>query len=107
MNYLYGVVESYLEDVAKERGFAIKSGRYKGMVNVGKLSKASGISTSTLWYLLRRPEEFRNLSVVTLAKLCSVLDCQVGDLLKYAPVPTRRALGIGKTDAFSSLEGYE
>lgn len=100
-NY-YGSIESRLEQVAIERGFVTRN----GTVNINTLADASGVSTSTLWYLLKDKTKFRAFNLVTLTKLCSTLKVQPGDLLVHNPSGTSNGLGYS-SDAFTKLRGTQ
>jgi DNA-binding Xre family transcriptional regulator len=106
----YGRIVSKVAEIAAKRGYAITNGPHRGKINIQKLNRISGISTASLWYLLRRPETFLSLDVHTLAKLCFALDCQPGDLLRYERVPGplkegHVALGSADDDDIDSLPG--
>ena len=90
-----GVIRSRVEEVAAANGFRIQAGRWKGLINIESLSKKSGISSSTLYYLLRRPGQFHAISLVTLSKLCHAFGCDVGDLLVHEYVTRRNTLSYG------------
>jgi DNA-binding Xre family transcriptional regulator len=96
----YGSIEHNLERLALERGFVTRN----GTVNLNTLSAKSGISTSTLWYLLKDKTRFRAVNMVTLAKLCWTLGVQPGDLFTYVPGGTTSGLGYS-SDAFTRLLG--
>lgn len=98
----YGSIESRLEEVAIARGYVTRN----GTVNINKLSDASGVSTSTLWYLLRDKEKFRAFNLVTLSKLCQTLHVQPGDLLTHVPGGSANGLGYS-TDVFARLRGTQ
>jgi DNA-binding Xre family transcriptional regulator len=96
----YGSIQQHVEELAIKRGFVTRNGR----VSFPKLSQASGVSTATLWYLLRDKKHFRAMNMVTLAKLCYALGCQPGDILTYHPGGTAAGLGYSE-EAFSHLMG--
>lgn len=96
----YGSIQQHVEDLAIKRGFVTRTGR----VSFPALSKASGVSTATLWYMLRDKKHFRAMNLVTLAKLCYALECQPGDILSYAPGGNAAGLGFS-ADAFANLMG--
>lgn len=96
----YGSIESRVEQVAIERGFVTRN----GTVNIDKLAKESGVSTSTLWYLFKDKTRFRAFNLVTLAKLCAALSAQPGDLLVFVPGGSTRGLGHSDS-AFANLMG--
>lgn len=98
----YGSIESRIEAVAIEKGFVTRN----GTVSIEKLSAASGVSRSTLWYLLKDKEHFRAFNLVTMAKLCAALESQPGDLLRFVPGGSERGLGYSTT-AFSNLLGTQ
>lgn len=97
----YGSISSRVEAVAVERGYSTRTGR----VNYRKLAADSGISTSTLWYMIGDKSRFRAFNLVTLAKLCRVLGTQPGDLLDYVPGGAAASLGVS-SDAFANLQGF-
>jgi DNA-binding Xre family transcriptional regulator len=96
----YGSIEQHVERVAIEKGFTTRTGN----VSINKLSAHSGVSTATLWYLLRDKKHFRSMNLVTLAKLCHALGVQPGDLMTYVPGGSARGLGYS-SDAFAGLMG--
>ncbi len=98
----YGSIESNLERLAIERGFVTRN----GTVNIEKLSRASDVSTATLWYLLKDKTHFRAFNLVTMAKLCNVLNVQPGDLLTFVPGGSRAGLGYSDS-AFVNLIGTQ
>lgn len=98
----YGSIETNLERIALERGFRTRTGR----INIEKLSEASGVSTSTLHYLIKDKEHFRCMNLVTLAKLCAALGVQPGDLLTFVPGGSAAGLGYS-TSAFDNLIGTQ
>lgn len=100
MALTFGSIVSKVEERAKEQGFVNKSGG----VALSRLARESGISTATLHFLFNRPETFRQLNLITLAKLCRTLRCQPGDLFQYVPGLSSAALGID-TSFFSNLQG--
>lgn len=98
----YGSIIDNVEKVAIERGFVTRN----GTVNINTLSAVSGVSTSTLWYLLKDKRRFRSFNLVTLAKLCFALRAQPGDLLAHVPGGSDRGLGYS-SDAFVGLLGTQ
>jgi DNA-binding Xre family transcriptional regulator len=98
----YGSIESKLEEVAISRGFITRN----GTVNINKLSDASGVSTSTLWYLLKGKDKFRAFNLVTLSKLCQTLHVQPGDLLTHVPSGSANGLGYSQ-EVFGKLRGTQ
>lgn len=50
-------------------------------LNMQKLHKITGLSTSTIFKLYH--DHSVNISFNTMAKLCSALDCTVGQLFEY------------------------
>lgn len=96
----YGSIEQNVERIAIAKGFVTRN----GTVNINKLAEKSGVSTSTLWYLLKDKRRFRAFNLVTLAKLCWALGVTPGDLLEYIPGGSARGLGYS-SDAFSGLMG--
>jgi putative transcriptional regulator len=53
----------------------------KKLINISTVSKATGISRSTLTSLYYRRS--KGISFDVLGKLCEYLDCEVNDLFKY------------------------
>jgi DNA-binding Xre family transcriptional regulator len=98
----YGSIESRLEQLAISRGFVTRN----GTVNINKLADASGVSTSTLWYLLRGKEKFRAFNLVTLSKLCQTLRAQPGDILVHVPGGSQDGLGYS-AEMFLRLRGTQ
>jgi DNA-binding Xre family transcriptional regulator len=98
----YGSITSNVEQIAIDKGFVTRH----GTVNLNMLADHSGISTSTLWYLLRDKKHFRALNLVTLAKLCFTLGVQPGDLFSYVPGGASNGLGYS-SDAFTRLMGTQ
>jgi DNA-binding Xre family transcriptional regulator len=96
----YGSIQQHVEELAIKRGFVTRNGR----VSFPKLSQASGVSTATLWYLLRDKKHFRAMNMVTLAKLCYALNATPGDILSYHPGGTGGGLGYSE-EAFAHLMG--
>lgn len=96
----YGSISQHVEELAIKRGFVTRTGR----VSFPKLSQASGVSTATLWYLLRDKKRFRAMNMVTLAKLCYALGATPGDLLSYNPGGDGAGLGYS-SEAFAHLIG--
>lgn len=96
----YGSIHQHVEDLAIKRGFTTRTGR----LNFKKLSEISGVSTATLWYMLRDKKHFRAINLVTLAKLCHALGAQPGDLLSFTPGGIAAGLGYSE-DAFKGLMG--
>lgn len=96
----YGSIQQHVEELAIKRGFTTRTGR----VSFPKLSEASGVSTATLWYLIRDKKHFRSMNLVTLAKLCYALGAQPGDLLTYHPGGSAAGLGYS-SEAFAGLMG--
>lgn len=80
-----GRIDLRVTEVARERGIVLKAGAHKGKVNLSAISQATGISYTTLWDILRRPEDVRGISFDTLVALCVFLKCEPGDLLKVVP----------------------
>lgn len=98
----YGSIESKLEEVAISRGYITRN----GTVNINTLSDASGVSTSTLWYLLKGKDKFRAFNLVTLSKLCHTLGVQPGDLLTHVPSGSANGLGYSQ-EVFARLRGTQ
>lgn len=98
----YGSIEQTIEELAIARGYVTRN----GTVNLNTLAKASGVSTSTLWYLFRDKRAFRSMNLVTLSKLCHTLHAQPGDLLRYVPGGSGRGLGYS-SEAFAQLRGTQ
>lgn len=98
----YGSIEQTIEELAIARGFVTRN----GTVNLNTLSDASGISTSTLWYLFRNKRAFRSMNLVTLSKLCYTLNAQPGDLLRYVPGGSGKGLGYS-SETFTKLRGTQ
>jgi DNA-binding Xre family transcriptional regulator len=96
----YGSVIQHVEEVALARGFVTRN----GTVNINQLSEHSGVSTSTLWYLLRDKKHYRAINLVTLAKLCWALGVGVGELFEYVPGGVSNGLGYS-SEAFTRLRG--
>jgi DNA-binding Xre family transcriptional regulator len=105
----YGRIVSKLTEVACKKGLCIETGKHAGKANIQKLHRLSGISTATLWYLLRRPSTFIAMDFHTLAKLCFALDAQPGDLFKYERFPQPGGISIGeaKHPQLDDLPGVE
>jgi DNA-binding Xre family transcriptional regulator len=85
-----GVIHVDIPAYCKRTGrFLITSGPFahRGKVNVLALHHATGLAYSTLWPLVRKPDQKAILSD-TLARLCDALQCQPGDILKYEPFET-------------------
>lgn len=96
----YGSIEQHVEDLAIQRGFTTRTGR----LNFKRLAEVSGVSTATLWYMLRDKRHFRAINLVTLAKLCHALNAQPADLLTFHPNGTAGGLGYSD-EAFKNLLG--
>ena len=96
----YGSIRNNVQERALELGYRNASGG----VAVNRLSRESGLSTATLYFLLVKPEKFRSLDFVTLAKLCRVLKCQPGDLFEFVPGLTTDAMGLDAS-TFGALSG--
>ena len=52
-------------------------------INMRELHRITGLSTNTIFRLYH--DKTSNISFDTIAKLCEVLDCSVGDLFEYVP----------------------
>jgi DNA-binding Xre family transcriptional regulator len=100
MALVYGSITSQVAERAKALGYITP----RGTVATTRLSRASGISTGTLHYLFTRPDSFRSLNLITLAKLCKVLQAQPGELFAYVPGLSTSALGID-VSTFQNLSG--
>jgi DNA-binding Xre family transcriptional regulator len=100
MVLVYGSIISHVPEVALALGYRNK----KGNVATTRLARESGISTATLHFLINQPEAFRQLNLITLAKLCKALKCQPGDLFEYVPGLSTSALGID-VSTFDNLMG--
>lgn len=96
----YGSICSNVRAVTLDRGYRNASGG----IAINRLSRESGLSTATLYFLFNKPENFRSLDLVTLAKLCRVLKCQPGDLFTFVPGLTTDALGLNAA-SFAGLAG--
>jgi len=105
----YGRIVTNVTELANRRGLLIQKGPHAGKVNIQALHRLSGVSTATLWYLLRKPETFVALDFHTLAKLCFALDCQPGDLFRYERFPSADGVvvGAGKPQHLDDLPGVE
>jgi DNA-binding Xre family transcriptional regulator len=100
MALVHGSIISHVKEVAIERGFR----NARGAVHLTRLAREAAISTATLYYLFNHPEAFRQLNLITLAKLCAVLHCQPGDLFTHVPGLSTSALGID-VSSFANLSG--
>lgn len=98
----YGSITQNVERIAIEKGFVTRN----GTVNLNRLSDHSGISTSTLWYMMKGKHRFRAINLVTLSKLCWTLGVQPGDLLTYVPGGVSNGLGYS-SEAFTRLRGTQ
>lgn len=57
----------------------------KGEPNLVAISRGTGIPDKTLFYLLRRFGEKESLNLEVLARVCSFVGCQPGDILEFVP----------------------
>ena len=58
------------------------------------LSKQSGISHTTLWRL--KKGKALGINFATLEKICEILDCVPGDLLKFSKVEKKEIIKTSK-----------
>lgn len=96
----FGSIQCHVKEVALDRGFRNKAGG----VHINRLSREGHLSTNTLYFLLNKPQDYRAIDLVTLAKLCKVLRATPGELFTFVPGLTSDAMGLN-TDLFAGLEG--
>jgi putative transcriptional regulator len=83
-------IQFRLAEVARERGVVVKRGPHKGKVSLTKILNGTGAAYTTIFPLLRHPEQAKGISFDLLERLCRFLDCQPGDLIKYVPDPLQQ-----------------
>lgn len=96
----FGSIRCHVAAIALDRGFRNKSGG----VHINRLAREGHLSTNTLYFLLNKPEMYRAIDLVTLAKLCKVLKATPGELFSFVPGLTSDAMGID-VDIFAGLDG--
>lgn len=92
---LYGMIEIRLAELMVAKGIVTKRGPKitVGQANAGWLAKKAGLTMDTAWSLVKHPDKVRGVNLETVAKICTVLNCQPADWMIYVrPNPGTKAL---------------
>ena len=82
-----------LNELAEQKGFTLY-----------KLAQTTGVPYVTLWNISKK-ETQDSISLPVLSKLCTVLECQPGDLLSFEPDAEDKAiLSLMKSKAAKKAE---
>lgn len=101
-----GRIRLKLTDIMQAKGCVIQQGIGQGEVNVMRLARGTGLNYTTAKAIVRHPEEAKNISFETLARLCKFLGCQPGDLLEYVPAGVGPKAGISEAYKRDSISGW-
>ena len=71
-------------------------------MSVGELAERIGITPANLAVL--KNGRAKAVRFATLAALCEALDCQPGDLLRWAPDPEANEVSVGSTGRDSTVD---
>lgn len=77
-----------ITETARKRGILVDRGPHKGKVSLTKIQRGTGAAYTTLFPLLRHPDQAKGISFDLLERLCEYLNCQPGDLIEYVPDPS-------------------
>jgi putative transcriptional regulator len=96
-------------ETAYKKGVIVDRGPHKGKVSLTQLMQGTGAAYTTMFPMLRHPEQCKGISFDLLERLCAFLQCQPGDLIKFVPdatteeykLPERQYRPEGENEAIS------